>query len=74
MIYLILGLISYNMVKNFKIIFISALLLSINIPFSTFALENNIRNKVKVAYLTFDADMTPYMKKKLEDAKVSAWV
>jgi peptidoglycan-N-acetylglucosamine deacetylase len=44
-----------------------------SLPVSAFAMEEKAVEKPKVAYLTFDADMTPYMKKKLDTGKVKSW-
>ncbi|MCX6754288.1 MAG: polysaccharide deacetylase family protein [Candidatus Nomurabacteria bacterium] len=56
-----------------NIIYTFILVILVCIPSSTLAVDKKAIEKTKVAYLTFDADMTPFMKKKLDEKKVSTW-
>ena len=58
------------MYSGTKILFITLLFISIFI-FPSILLANV--TKTKTVYFTFDADMTPYMKKESENGKVSSW-
>jgi peptidoglycan/xylan/chitin deacetylase (PgdA/CDA1 family) len=67
------------MIRNRKTLFAVILVILICIVFyilhtKKVESEDEIKvSKSKVVYLTFDADMTPFMKKKLDDKKVSSY-
>lgn len=65
----------YFLISVFMKAFITIVIFSllISIPSSTWAASAGGIGKPKVVYLTFDADMTPSMKKRLHEGKVSAW-
>lgn len=66
-------MLSYVDSKNKHIFIISVFLLAVLIPVFTFAQSKDQSTKQKVVYLTFDADMTPFMKKELDEGKVDSW-